>query len=449
MTAQGTEMDPKTLLPNWDFLQARQKEEIMAQIEKIDLKELERQRSVIRQDEVSFPNLSVFTQYHKNSCIKDQEEGRKLISEGKVGCLIVAGGQGSRLSYRKPKGFYPVTLVKHKCLFQVFAEKILAAGHLAGRPLYLAIMTSSENHEETIEGFKENDYFGLSPDQLFFFSQKDLPLLDKNGNLFLETADSISMGPDGNASSIREFVASGIWDIWHKKGISYLNYMHVDNALSDPFDAELSGLHSNSPASDVIVKCIARDDPEEQLGVMFEINGKVGVVEYSEISTEERTSRNKDGSLLNLCANIGLYSFKMDFVHDVASCYYDQFPFHKALKSVKYLTPTGKTQKSEKPIAWKFEKFIFDLLPFAKNVKAIVYPRHECFAPLKNAEGNDSLLFVQRALQRKDREIFEKISGVSSSSSVFELDPAFYYPTPELLQKWKGKALPDMPYVKP
>lgn len=447
--AQGAEMNPKTLLPKWDFLKPEQQELLWSQLEEIDLQELERQRAIILQEETSLDALSVFEQYQENGNPEDLENGKKIVHDGKVGCLIVAGGQGSRLSYTKPKGLYPVTVVQNKCLFQLFAEKILAAGAQVGRPLYVAIMTSPENHEETTLCFRENSYFGLSQDQLFFFSQTDLPLLDKKGNLFLESEDRISRGPDGNASSLKQFVSSGIWDIWHKKGISYLNYMHIDNPLADPFDAELSGFHSRNPSSDVIVKCVSRQNPQEKLGVLFEQKGKVVVVEYSEISTDAREERKKDGSLKNNCANIGLYSFRMDFIQEVATAHYDKLPFHKAWKSVKYLLEDGTSRKSEQPIAWKFEKFIFDVLPFALNVKALLYPREECFAPLKNAEGDDSLFFVQAALQKRDRAIFEKISGTQPPKTRFELNPAFYYPTPELLKKWQGQSLPETPYVLP
>ena len=446
---QGTEMNSQIFFPGWDLLEAQQKEALKIQMEAFDVKEIERQRSVILESEVRTQVLSVFNHYEVRGNLEDKEIGKKMLMDGKVGCLIVAGGQGSRLNYTKPKGLYPVTLVKKKCLFQLFAEKILAAGKQVGRSLDVAIMTSSENHEETLEAFKENNYFGLSTDQLFFFSQKDLPFLDSQGNLFLEKKDVFATGPDGNASSLKQFVASGIWDVWHKKGISYLNYMHIDNALADPFDSELTGFHSRNFSSDVIVKCIQRENPEEKLGVMFEEQEKVVVVEYSEISPEEKTARREDGGLKNACANIGLYSFSMNFIYDVANSYYDKFPFHKAWKSAKYLSVKGVSEKSEKPIAWKFEKFIFDVLPFAQNVKALLYPRNECFAPLKNAEGDDSLIFVQKALQERDRKVFEEITGTVAPLTVFELDLEFYYPTLSLLENWKGKTFPETSYISP
>ena len=178
-------------------------------------------------------------------------------------------------------------------------------------------------------------------------------------------------------------------------------------------------------------------------------NKKVHVIEYSEITAEERDARESDGALRHLCCNISLFSFSMDFVREVADTHYANFPFHKAWKAAKYLNKKGETVTSELPIAWKFEKFIFDLLPYAKDVKALLYPRLVCFAPLKNAQGADSINDVQASLQRFDIETITRITGiVPSSDKAFELDTQFYYPTNELLKKWKGHPLPDQSYIE-
>ncbi len=101
-------------------------------------------------------------------------------------------------------------------------------------------------------------------------------------------------------------------------------------------------------------------------------------------------------------------------------------------------------------MAWKFEKFIFDLLPYAKDVKALLFPRTVCFAPLKNAQGADSISDVQISLQHFDRETITNITGIAPAiDKVFELDPQFYYPTDALLRKWKGRKLPDEFYIEP
>lgn len=390
--------------------------------------------------------ISPFLDCQEGGLEQDAEMGRQLIADGKVGCLIVAGGQASRLKCNGPKGLFPVSVVKQKSLFQIFAEKVSAAGIQAHRKLPLAIMTSPSNHEETVRHFEENSYFGLDPAQVDFFSQEELPFLDQNGDLFLEAPLKIAKGPDGSGASLKQFVDRGVWVKWASLGVRYMVYIQIDNPLADPFDAELVGYHHKEDA-DVVIKSIARQDPLEKLGVIVKVNEKTQVVEYSEIPPEERDARDANGALRHPYANISILSFKMDFVREAADTYYDQMPFHTAWKAASRYTPN---KGVEKTMAWKFEKFVFDVLPYAKKVRAILYPREQCFAPLKNFEGQDSIQTVQAALKRFDRQIYAKISGCEvPDSKVFELDPQFYYPTKELLEKWKGRELPKEAYVTP
>ena len=148
-----------------------------------------------------------------------------------MGCLIVAGGQGTRLNFNRPKGMYPVTPVHHKSLFQLFAEKVAAAGKQANCPLPLAIMTSPANDETIRAFFHEHHYFGLAESQVFFFTQKQLPFLDKEGNMFLETPYTISKGPDGNGSSLRYFSKAAFGKNGKRGGVEQLNYILIDNPL--------------------------------------------------------------------------------------------------------------------------------------------------------------------------------------------------------------------------
>ena len=80
---------------------------------------------------------------------KAKAAGEAALRAGRVAVFTVAGGQGTRLGYDGPKGTFPVTPVKRKPLFQVFAEKIRAAGLRFGRPLHWFIMTSHQNHVAT------------------------------------------------------------------------------------------------------------------------------------------------------------------------------------------------------------------------------------------------------------------------------------------------------------
>ncbi len=369
--------------------------------------------------------------------------GKKIIQEGKVGCLIVAGGMGTRLNFDGPKGIFPISVIKEKSIFQLLAEKTLAAGKQCNRSLSIALMTSPLNHQQTIDFFELHNFFGLDRAQIDFFCQDMLPFLDPEGNLFLDRIDHLAVGPDGNGTALQHFVKSGIWKKWYAKGVRYLNFVLIDNLLADPFDEELAGFH-HSEGVDIVIKCTSRQDPTENVGIIIEQEDKVRVIEYSELPEAERIATDSQGNLKHIAANLSLFSFSMDFIHKHAN---EPLPLHLAHKKVDYLNKDGVITKSQTPNAWKFEKFIFDILPLAWSIKALLYPREVCFAPLKNDKGADNPEAVRAALQHRDRLQFKKITGITPSERPFELDQAFYYPTPELIKKWKGKELPQNPYI--
>ena len=52
----------------------------------------------------------------------------------------------------------------------------------------LMIMTSGVNHEETVDFFKKNNYFGAAKESILFFPQATLPAVDhNNGNFIMKT----------------------------------------------------------------------------------------------------------------------------------------------------------------------------------------------------------------------------------------------------------------------
>lgn len=435
------------LLKFWNILSEEEKKKLLEQVDGIDLSLfLQLQQIALEKNQEHFSDIVPFLDYSHKGFLPDVTLGKKLIGEGRVGCIIVAGGQASRLRTNKPKGLFEVTKTG-KTLLQLFAEKTLAACRQSGRELLLAIMTSPLNHNQITEHFSSNSYFGLQQHQVDFYSQEMLPFLDQEGNLFLENEGKVAEGPDGNGNALKHFVESGIWEKWTNNDVRYVTFVQVDNLLADPFDTEMIGFQARESA-EIVIKSVLRKDPHEKVGVIVKKDKKVSIVEYSELPANEAYATQNNGILKHLCANISSFSFTMDFIK-TASEKADEMPFHKAFKAVQFLNSNGIMELPAKPNAWKFEKFIFDVFSFAYRIKALVYPREECFAPLKNAEGPDSLETVQRALQQYDRKIFEEISGIKmeNDGSEFELDPQFYYPTPELLKHWKGKYLPKEPYI--
>ncbi len=445
-------MNPPNLSPLfkfWNSLAWPQRKHLLSQIKKIDFSLLNQQKQLLLKSppfssvEQTFEPFLDFA-YAGNQ--QDQQEGKKRIREGQMGCLVLAGGQGSRLYFEDPKGMFPVSLIKHKSLFQLCAEKVLAAGKQVDRLLPIAIMTSPQNDSKIRHFFNQHAFFGLDSCQISFFTQGTLPLLDSQGCLFLETPSQIASGPNGNGYCFKDFIDSGIASNWIKQGVQYINMILIDNPLANPFDAELLGFHCRQNV-DVTLKCTEKQSAAERVGVLVRQNRHCRVIEYSEISEKEQTALASDGRLKHRCANLSLFCFSMNFIQQLNSQQHS-LPLHAVWKAAKYVDEQGISHLPDKPNAWKFETFIFDLLAYTNRIAALLYPREECFAPLKNFKGSDSLETVQAALQRRDRQIIHKITNLPPPMEPFELAADFYYPTPALISKWKNCPI-STGYIEP
>lgn len=429
------------LLDYWPQLFDDEKNFLLGQIEDLDVDIFLKQQAILKDPPLhSSASFEPFLDFTEAGSSEDKMLGQEFIAQGRMGCLIVAGGQGTRLHLDGPKGLFPISNITKKSLFQLFSEKIRAASKQVHRPLNAAIMTSPLNHAVTLTYFDAHALFGLKSRQLDFFMQSMLPFLDDKGNLFLEKKDTIAQGPDGNGSALHNFWMQGVASKWKELGIEYLNFVMIDNPLADPFDAELLGFHIRNK-NDITVKCILKTDADEKVGVLVKQDGKVQVIEYTEMPEKERQKTKADGSLKHACANISLFCISLSFIEKLCSRR-TPLPLHPAYKAAPSLD-----DKNNK--AWKFEHFIFDILPLADKVQALLYPREKCFAPLKNFSGADSPSTVQAALQLRDRQIYEELFRKQAPVEPFELAQDFYYPIPSHVEAWKNKPLPNDRYLVP
>lgn len=375
---------------------------------------------------------------HRLEKLEVEQLGFEALDRGEVASIIVAGGMGTRLGWSGPKGTYPVTQLLGKSLFQLFAEKTGAASKRSNRRLHLAVMTSPLNHEVTKSYFERHDFFGLHPSQVALFQQHMIPMLDEKGETFLAENGETAFGPDGNGYALHHLKRTGVLDLWRRSGVKWITFVQVDNALADPFDASLVGFAINKKL-DCAIKSIMRDSPQEKVGILVEVDGKVQVVEYSEVPDVIRLAKRKDSEkLLYPCANISSYCFSVDFVEKAATL---TLPLHCAWKKVKALHDPSLN-------ACKFEAFIFDLLPYA-NSEVVLYPRSLCFAPIKNSTGNNSPEDAKRALQERDRELLKFITGQPAPSHPFEVDQSFYYLNAGLKDRLRGRRSFESTYLVP
>jgi UDP-N-acetylglucosamine/UDP-N-acetylgalactosamine diphosphorylase len=421
-----------------DLLDEEKQRAFFQQLQSFDLSLRKRQSDTLAQgQQTPLPAFSPLENYAHAGNTEDNKRGETLIAQGKAGCIILAGGQGTRLGSSGPKGKVAVSPIKGKSLFQLFAERTKRASERAGRPLPLAIMTSPLNDQETRQFFEENAFFGLSSTQVSFFVQPVLPFCDDEGNWLLEEAGKLAVGPDGNGHIFSALMESGLWDTWCAQGIESISVIPIDNPLADPFDAEMIGFQERMHA-DVVIKTVPRLSAHEKMGVIVQIGERIGVVEYTELSADDANATTDDGSFKYPLANANLFCFHADFVTRALRSH---LPLHLARKTARHFESTV-------PI-WKFETFIFDLLHNAQSAHVLLCPRASTYAPLKNAEGDKSLTTVHAALSAFDHSIFKDLSGTALPQRSFELDPAFYYPTCELKQQWQGRELPDLDYIEP
>ncbi|MCI0381648.1 MAG: UTP--glucose-1-phosphate uridylyltransferase [Chlamydiae bacterium] len=429
------ELDQKEFGQKCKALSLAKQKKILDQVKQYD-PALMKQLKGLLFSKRDIPSVAPIESYAVSGNLEDLYLGEELIRQGKVGCIILAGGQGSRLGGNLPKALTPVSLVKQKTLLQLFCEKTKAASKKTRKNLPLAIMTSPLNISTIQKYLVGKKYFGLSQQDLILFRQPLLPFFDEKGNFVFHPSKEIGEGPDGNGKVLFHFFHSGIWENWRDRGIEFVHLVSIDNPLADPFDANLLGFQARQKA-DVTLKAILREDEEEKIGIIAKQKDRVCVVEYSEIGEEIKAAKRKEGGYLFSLGNTGLFCFTMDFIGKIAEKTID-LPWHFSQKTVELLSRK----------VWKAEQYVFDLLFLSKKTEVICYPKKEIFSPLKNAKGKDSLKTVQKDLLAADQRQYHRITGIQVKNSSFELDQRFYYPDKELIKKWKGKALPNKKFIK-
>jgi len=329
-----------------------------------------------------------------------ERRGRELLRDGKVAAFLVAGGQGTRLGYDGPKGEYPVSPVKNKPLFQVFAEQLLSHGKEYGRPVPWYVMTSDTNDAATKAFFIKHNYFGLDPKNVTFFVQGMMPAFAYDGTLLLAEKDSLALSADGHGGSLRALAKTGALADMKKRGVEHLSYFQVDNPLVHVIDPLFIGLHDLT-GSEMSSKAIPKANALEKVGNFVIGDGKTQVIEYSDLPESLAIQTNPDGSLKFNTGSIGIHALRVSFVEHLNADGQLKLPWHRAEKKVPYVDAKGQLVKPEKPNAVKLEQFVFDAIPFAKNAIVYTTERAEEFSPVKNAEGVDSPTTCRRDQTRR------------------------------------------------
>lgn len=434
----------------WDELSAEERDILVGQLEEINLELMARlSEEHLAPDEADgaqklepAPVITIpATAEQRKNERAALKKGEEIIRAGKTAVFLVAGGQSSRLGLDIAKGRFPIMPVTGHSLFQHHAEKVLALSRRYGVAIPFFVMTSQTNHQETVDFFEENDFFGLSADDVFFLTQGMLPAVDFSGKFVMKSKGALFMSPDGHGGALGTIARRGALEEMEKRGIKYLFYFQVDNPLVKILDPVFLGYHALDKA-EMSSKVVEKTDPEEKVGVLGKIDGKLGVIEYSDLDEEEMHARNKDGRLKFSAGSIAIHLFNVDFITRFNEGDLD-LPYHKAEKKIPLLDDSGEVSTPEKPNGVKFETFIFDAIQYAKKSIAMEVSREEEFAPVKNAVGTDSPETSRAALTGLFRSWLAKAGFAVDGDGPhdIEISPLFALDEAEFVAKAKKRGL--------
>ena len=377
-----------------DKMAVENQDKLMKQILELDFKEVNDLYEELKNGYVEKLNIIEPIKYTEKARLSEETRqeyealGENVIRDNKLAVLTVAGGQGTRLGHNAPKGTYELELKevfgKKVSIFEVLASNFIKAKSAYNVDINWYMMLSNENKYETVKFFVDNNYFGLPKHCVKFFMQNDVPLIDQNGKVVVGKDFLIKTASNGNG---------GVYEVLHtvledmkNNGIEWIFVSGVDNILVNPIDPLFVGL-TIKEGNLIASKTVKKIDANEKTGVFAKKNGKIGVIEYNEISEELRNARDDDGELVYGQSNIVSHLYNIEALEVLKDV---KLRYHKAHKKNVYLNEDLELIVPEEPNTFKFEKFIFDAYEKFDGMSILSVKKDEEFAPIKNAEGKDS-----------------------------------------------------------
>jgi UDP-N-acetylglucosamine/UDP-N-acetylgalactosamine diphosphorylase len=221
-----------------------------------------------------------------------------------------------------------------------------------------------------------------------------MPSLDiRSGRVLLAGKGEVATNPDGHGGCVRALATSGALDDLRRRGVEHLSYFQVDNPLVRVIDPVFIGLHAGGGASsgEMSSKMVPKASPDEKVGVFCLADGKVVVIEYSDLPRAVQEERDESGRLRYVAGSIAIHALSVEFLGRLAIDPAFALPYHRAEKKVACVDPaTGEALTPAANNAVKLEKFVFDALAMCRRSAVLEADRVEEFAPIKNASGADS-----------------------------------------------------------
>lgn len=376
----------ESILNYLDQLDDRQKQEMINQILQIDFEQITKlYEDTKKTKKINADQITPIDSIDKEKIDPKEKEalqkiGEQIIKKDEYAVVTMAGGQGTRLGFKGPKGTFKLDIGQNgKYIFEILTDHLKKSKKLYNIYPYWYIMTSQENNQQTIDFFEKHNYFGYDKNRVKFFKQGILPMLTQEGRLVIEN-NKIKTASDGNGGVYEALKKEKMLEDMKSKNVKWVYICGVDNIMVNPIDPIFIGLtikHHMQIASKSVMKAC----PEEKVGVFCRRDGKPSIVEYIELSEKMRIECNKMGELVYGDANTLSHLLSIEAIEKVAN---EKLKYHLAIKNNLY----------------KFERFYFDAFSYLDDMLVMRIKREEEFAPIKNKEGVDS--------PETAKEIYEK-----------------------------------------
>lgn len=391
------------ILDYYDELSEDEKKRLLSQIELIDFSVLNSlsDKSGSAQRGHFEPLGAVTVDEIAKNREKYTEAGLSAIKDGKAAAVLLAGGQGTRLGFDKPKGMFNIGINRDLYIFECIINNLMDVVRMSGAWIPLYIMTSEKNYSDTVSFFEEKNYFGYNNSYVKFFIQDMAPSVGYDGKILMESRSTVSMSPNGNGGWFSSMVRAGLLDHIRSRGIEWINVFAVDNVLQRIADPAflgavlLSGCESGG-------KVVSKADPDEKVGVLCLEDGRPSIVEYYEMTEEMRTRRDPEGRLSYNYGVILNYIFNVDKLEKIVN---EKMPIHVVEKKIPYMNENGELVNPDEPNGYKFETLVLDMVHMQDSCLSYEVVRNNEFAPVKNPEGIDSVETARALLAENGVEL--------------------------------------------
>ncbi len=377
------------LLAFYDELNNKEKAYLLNQICSINFEQILNLYEASKIDEVLPSNLIEPLPYNiKREIPKDkfalyENIGIDAIKRGKFAVVTMAGGQGTRLGYKGPKGTFELDITPKKSLFEILCDtlKDACAKYKVVIPWY--IMTSTYNDEATRKFFEEKNFFGYPKKYIKFFKQSQLPLIDINGNLILEELYKVKEASNGNGDVFSSMKSEGILKDIAKKRIEWISFSGVDNVILEIIDPVFLGLTiSNNKLT--ASKTLFKENVNDKDWIFAKRNGKPAIINSCHLTDSMKIAQDSSKKYLYRQTNILAHLFHISAINKICEV---KLPYHRAFKKNTFINCEGMKQVPESPNTFKFETFIFDAFSLFDDIELLQVEVEDEFAPIKDFAG--------------------------------------------------------------